>query len=118
MIKVLSFGCPATKDILDYNPFNNNRNYSLTYHKGYQAIPELNLLLDEIVPDSTNVVLFDFVSEAMFGTVYQNEKVTTRNFWIKNWGVSKFILQRILKLHLEFGKRKWLNLFNIFLKKI
>ena len=86
MIKVLSFGCPATKDILDYNPFNNNRNYSLTYHKGYQAIPELNLLLDEIVPDSTNVVLFDFVSEAMFGTVYQNEKVTTRNFWIKNWG--------------------------------
>lgn len=44
MIKVLSFGCPATKDILDYNPFNNNRNYSLTYHKGYQAIPELNLL--------------------------------------------------------------------------
>ena len=25
--------------------------------------------------------------------------------------MSKFILQRILKLHLEFGKRKWLNLF-------
>ncbi|KSU08472.1 hypothetical protein Li1_0470 [Lactococcus lactis subsp. lactis] len=117
MIKVLSFGCPATKDILDYNPFNNNRNYSLTYHKGYQAIPELNLLLDEIVPDSTNVVLFDFVSEAMFGTVYQNEKVTTRNFWIKNWGSEQVYTSTDFEATFGIWKKEVAKFIQYFLEK-
>lgn len=71
MINVLSFGCPATKDILDYNPFNNNKNYVLTYSKEYQAIPELNMLLDDKVQSNTDIILFDFVWMQCLGQFFK-----------------------------------------------
>ena len=117
MIKVLSFGCPATKDILDYNPFNNNRNYSLHYHKGYQAIPELNLILEDTVLKGIDVVLFDFVSDAMFGTVYHNGKVKTRNYWAQSWGNEKVYTSTDFEDTGEIWKEELNKFINFFLER-
>lgn len=117
MINVLSFGCPATSDILDYNPFNNNKNYALTYSKAYQAIPELNMLLDEKVQSNTDIVLFDFVSDAMFGTVFQNDKVITRNYWLKKWENEQIYTGTDFEVAFEILKKEISYFINYFMKR-
>ncbi|MDR0848346.1 MAG: XcbB/CpsF family capsular polysaccharide biosynthesis protein [Propionibacteriaceae bacterium] len=102
MINVVAFSTPATRDILGSNPFCNNRNYHLASVQGYKGIPEINESIGRYVPEGTHVVLFDFVPDAIFGTVFINGKKVTRNTWAMNFdGSESEYINRDIALDLD-----------------